>query len=112
MKSEPTNENTLLPPPKISASSLRALMTRSRWIEAGRILLSLTADGVILRGLDSTHAAWSAVGKGHRTAFLRWPLIRWFADKIYLWFAANRYKVSYWLTGQARCDSGSCARRD
>ena len=80
--------------------------------EAGRILLSLTADGRILRGLDSTHAAWSAVGKGHRTAFLRWPVIRWFADKIYLWFAANRYRVSYWLTGQARCDSGTCSRRD
>lgn len=80
--------------------------------EASRILLSITADGQTLRGLDSTHAAWSAVGKGYRTAFLRWPVIRWFADKAYLWFAANRYRVSFWLTGQARCDGGTCERRD
>lgn len=33
--------------------------------EAGRILLSLTADGQILRGLDSTHAAWSEIGRAH-----------------------------------------------
>ena len=78
--------------------------------EASRILLALTADGRLLRGLDSTHAAWSAVGLGYRTAWLRWPVIRWFADRAYLYFAANRYRISYWLTGQARCDNGSCQR--
>lgn len=78
--------------------------------EAGRMLLSLTADGRLLKGLDSTHAAWSAVGKGYRTAWLRWPLIRWFADRAYLYFAANRYRISYWLTGTARCDNGQCQR--
>lgn len=80
--------------------------------EASRILLALTADGQILRGLDSTHAAWSAVGKGYRTAFLRWPLVRWLADRCYLWFAKHRYQISYWLTGQARCQDGLCARTD
>jgi len=78
--------------------------------EASRVLLALTADGRLLRGLDSTHAAWSAVGLGYRTAWLRWPLIRWVADKIYRYFAANRYRISYWLTGQARCNNGSCQR--
>ncbi len=78
--------------------------------EASRILLALTADGRLLRGLDSTHAAWSAVGLGYRTVWLRWPVIRWFADRAYLYFAANRYRISYWLTGQARCDNGSCQR--
>lgn len=77
---------------------------------ASRVLLALTADGKVLQGLDSTHAAWSAVGLGYRTAWLRWPVVRWFADKAYLYFAANRYRISFWLTGRARCDNGQCQR--
>lgn len=75
--------------------------------EASAILLSLQPDGRLLRGLDSTHKAWSLVGKGWRTAWLRWPVIRWFADKAYLFFARNRYAISHLLTGQARCNSCS-----
>ena len=56
-----------------------------------------------LRGL--AYRAWALVGKGYLIAPLRWPVIRWFADKAYLWFARNRYKVSGWFTGQERCDS-------
>ncbi len=94
----------------IQLAESQALYPQIDFSEASRILLALTADGRLLRGLDSTHAAWSAVGLGYRTAWLRWPVIRWFADKAYLYFAANRYRISYWLTGQARCDSGSCQR--
>lgn len=94
----------------IQLAESQALYPQIDFAEASRILLALTADGRLLRGLDSTHAAWSAVGLGYRTAWLRWPVIRWFADKAYLYFAANRYRISYWLTGQARCDSGSCQR--
>jgi len=82
-------------------------------VQASQILLALTADGRLLTGLDSTHAAWSAIGKGYRTAWLRWPLVRVLADKAYRYFAANRYQVSYWLTGAARCQpgqGGSCQR--
>lgn len=94
----------------IQLAESQALYPQIDFSEASRILLALTADGRLLRGLDSTHAAWSAVGLGYRTAWLRWPVIRWFADKAYLYFAANRYRISYWLTGQARCDNGSCQR--
>ena len=73
--------------------------------EASRILLSQTMDGELLRGLDSTHAAWSLVSKGWRTAPLRWPVIRWFADRAYLFFARNRYQISGLLTGQQRCQT-------
>ncbi len=72
---------------------------------ARTILHANTADGSLLLGLDVTYRAWSLVGKGFWIAPLRWPVIRWFADKAYLWFARNRYKVSGWLTGQERCDS-------
>lgn len=94
----------------IQLAESQALYPHIDFTEASRILLALTADGRLLRGLDSTHAAWSAVGLGYRTAWLRWPVIRWFADRAYLYFAANRYRISYWLTGQARCDNGSCQR--
>ncbi len=94
----------------IQLADSQALYPQIDFGEASRILLALTADGRLLRGLDSTHAAWSAVGLGYRTAWLRWPVIRWFADRAYLYFAANRYRISYWLTGQARCDNGSCQR--
>ena len=78
--------------------------------EASSILLSQCPDGRLLRGLDSTHRAWSVVGKGWRTAWLRWPIIRWFADRAYLYFARNRYRISELLTSQARCEP--CSRGD
>lgn len=60
-------------------------------------------DGTMIVGLDVTHKAWSLVGKGWLYAPLRWPVIRYFADKFYLVFAKHRYRISYWLTGKKRC---------
>jgi len=37
-------------------------------------------------------------------------IIRWFADRAYLYFARNRYRISELLTGQARCEP--CSRGD
>jgi len=62
-------------------------------------------DGTMLNGLDATHRAWSEVGKGWLYAPLRWPIIRFFADKAYLVFARNRYKISFWLTGKKPCNT-------
>lgn len=62
-----------------------------------------TDQGEILTGLDVTHIAWQLVGKGYLTAPLRWPVLRYFTDMLYLFFAEHRYKISYWLTGKARC---------
>ena len=59
-------------------------------------------DGTVVTGLDATHAAWQAVGKGWLYAPLRWPLIRHVADYAYSLFARHRYSISYWLTGQKR----------
>ncbi|MFT6085154.1 MAG: putative DCC family thiol-disulfide oxidoreductase YuxK [Glaciecola sp.] len=65
-------------------------------------------DGTMITGLDVTHKAWSLVGVTWLYAPLRWPVIRWFADKLYLVFAKHRYKISYWLTGKKRCESNRC----
>ncbi|SHG82359.1 thiol-disulfide oxidoreductase DCC family protein [Ferrimonas marina] len=70
---------------------------------ANKVLHGVTEDGRMLLGLDVTHAAWRLVGLGWLVAPLRWPVIRPLADRAYLWFAANRYRVSRWLTGSARC---------
>lgn len=62
-------------------------------------------DGSMLIGLDVTHRAWSLVGVKWLYAPLRWPVIRFFTDKIYLVFAKHRNTISYWLTGKRRCET-------
>lgn len=72
---------------------------------ANAMLHGLDSNGQWLYGLDVTYAAWRAVGRGWMIAPLRWPIIRWFADKAYLFFARHRTRISKLLTGQERCES-------
>lgn len=58
----------------------------------------------LVTGLDVTYHAWRMVGKGWIIAPLRWPIIRWFSDRAYLWFARHRFTISEWVTGQPRCE--------
>ena len=66
------------------------------------------ANGKMLTGLDVTYTAWKQVGRGWLYAHLRWPIIRYFADYAYLFFARHRYRISYLLTGKNRCESDTC----
>ena len=66
------------------------------------------SDGRTLTGLDVTYTAWKLVGKGWLYAPLRWPVIRWFADHAYIFFARHRHQISRLLTGKSRCDTGKC----
>lgn len=77
--------------------------------EANSILHAKTSEGEVLLGLDVTHRAWQLVGLGWIVAPLRWPIFCWFSDWCYRRFANNRYRISYWLTGQSPCASGSCS---
>ena len=77
---------------------------------ANTILHALDEKGKLLLGLDVTYQAWKLVGKGWLYAPLRWAIFKPMADWCYLRFAKNRYKVSFWLTGQSRCDRNSCTR--
>ncbi|MBO6751494.1 MULTISPECIES: thiol-disulfide oxidoreductase DCC family protein [Spongiibacter] len=74
-------------------------------IAANRILHGQTNTGEMLYGLDVSCLAWKVVGKHRWMAALRWPVIRWFADIGYRWFARHRYTLSRYLTGQPRCTS-------
>lgn len=64
-------------------------------------------DGTLISGLDVTYLAWKSVGKGWVYAPLRWPLIKWFADAFYVFFARHRYTISFLLTGKKRCTTCS-----
>lgn len=66
------------------------------------------SNGQILTGLDVTYTAWKLVGKGWLYAPLRWRLLKPLADRFYLWFARHRYRISFLLTGQKRCETGYC----
>lgn len=78
--------------------------------KANTILHALDNNGQLYLGLDVTYRAWQLVGRGWLYAPLRWPLIKPVADRLYLRFANNRYRISYWLTGKSRCGSGQCSR--
>lgn len=78
--------------------------------EANRILHAITPDNQLITGLDVTYQAWALVGKGWLFKPLTWRWFRFFADPVYLWFASNRYSISAWLTGNARCESCQIGR--
>ncbi|HHF3019379.1 TPA: thiol-disulfide oxidoreductase DCC family protein [Vibrio diabolicus] len=78
--------------------------------KANTILHALNDNNELILSLDVTHRAWQLVGRGWLYAPLRWPLLKPIADWLYLRFANNRYRVSYWLTGSSRCNSGQCSR--
>ncbi|GGW91889.1 thiol-disulfide oxidoreductase DCC family protein [Alteromonas halophila] len=59
-------------------------------------------DGTMISGLDATHKAWQAVGKGWLYAPLRWRIVRPVADWCYSKFARYRYTISFLLTGKRR----------
>lgn len=63
-----------------------------------------TDKGELLTGLDANCAVWRAVDKKRWLKVLRWPVIGWFADIAYRFFAQHREMISRLLTGKARCD--------
>ncbi len=62
--------------------------------ELDRFIHARLGDGIIVKGVDATLAAWEAVGKGIWIAPLRWPLMRIVADGVYRLFARNRHTIS------------------
>lgn len=95
--------------PRLAFEDIHADDFQSRYPEidpvaADRILHARYDDGRMIYGLDVTHQAWRLVGKKRWLALLRWPVLRWFADMGYRFFARNRYGISFLLTGRRRCE--------
>tara|TARA_R110002167_G_scaffold151133_2_gene344987 strand:+ start:269 stop:679 length:411 start_codon:yes stop_codon:yes gene_type:complete len=79
-------------------------------IAADRVLHGELRDGTLVKGLDVTCMAWQLVGKGHWFAFLRWPLIRPFADFGYRFFARHRHRISGWFGRAPICEDDRCSK--
>ena len=91
----------------INRAELAQLHPDVDYSKANAYLHAKTDSGALITGLDVTYYAWKLVGRGWWLAPLRWPIIKLIADTAYLSFARNRYRISKWLTGRARCDQ-SC----
>jgi len=76
--------------------------------EAERILHGQLANGDMIYGLDVTCLAWKTVGKHRWLSILRWPVIRWFADRTYLFFARYRNTISSWFITKSK-NADECA---
>jgi predicted DCC family thiol-disulfide oxidoreductase YuxK len=74
-------------------------------LKANTFLHAENENGDMLYGLDVTCKAWALVNHHRWIKVLRWPVIRWFSNFVYRLFAKNRYTISYWLTGQRRCET-------
>ncbi|BFM50761.1 DUF393 domain-containing protein [Marinomonas sp. THO17] len=73
-------------------------------VAADKILHGQLEDGRIIKGLDVTCTAWKLVNKHRWLQALRWPVVRFFADQAYLFFARYRHPISAFVSGQPRCE--------
>ncbi len=51
-------------------------------------------DGTLLRGMEVFRRAYAAVGKRWLVAWTAWPIARPIVDRLYLWFARHRVRIS------------------
>lgn len=71
-------------------------------------------DGTLLRGMEVFRRAYGAVGKPWLLAWTAWPIARPIVDRMYLWLARHRVRISSIVArvlGEEAptCDSGRCA---
>ncbi|MFT4908636.1 MAG: putative DCC family thiol-disulfide oxidoreductase YuxK [Oleispira sp.] len=76
--------------------------------QAMATLHAQTLSGEIIYGLDVTHQAWALVGKHRWLKILRWPIVRYFADAGYTFFAKYRQPISRFLMPNTSCNGNSC----
>lgn len=71
-------------------------------VELLRNLHYRRSDGTVLSGLDANVAAWQHTRLGPLWRWLRWPLIRPVADRLYGLWAEKRYRGLYHEDGRRR----------
>jgi len=73
------------------------------------VLQAQNNAGKMIYGLDVTYQAWKTVGKYPWLKIIRLPIIRFFADAAYLFFAKRRHTISRFLMPNAQCSNGQCS---
>ena len=59
--------------------------------------------GMMIYGLDVSVQAWNLVGRMKWLQILRLPVLRFFSDLAYRFFARYRSQISFVLTGKSNC---------
>lgn len=71
-------------------------------------------DGTMLRGIEVFRRAYAAVGHRWLLAWTAWPIARPIVDRLYMWFARHRVRISAIaarVLGDTppACEDGRCA---
>lgn len=80
--------------------------------KAMNLLHGQTQYGKIIYGLDVTYQAWKTVGKHRWLVILRLPVIKFFADIGYTFFAKHRQTISRILMPKSQhiqCNDNQCS---
>lgn len=77
--------------------------------KAMNLLHGQMASGELIYGLDVTCQAWKTVGKHRWLMLLRLPIIKFFADLGYLFFARHRQFISKLLMPNSACINNQCS---
>lgn len=54
----------------------------------------VAADGTLVRGMEVFRRAYGAVGHRWLLSWTAWPIARPIVDRLYLWFARHRVRIS------------------
>ncbi len=54
----------------------------------------VAADGTLVRGMEVFRQAYAAVGQRWLLSWTAWPIVRPIVDRLYLWFARHRVRIS------------------
>lgn len=77
--------------------------------KAMNLLHAITDSGEMIYGLDVTYQAWKLVGKYPWLVVLRLPILRYFADAAYNFFAKHRQIISKILMPRSTCEGSQCS---
>ncbi|MGB2708012.1 MAG: DUF393 domain-containing protein [Pseudoalteromonas nigrifaciens] len=76
--------------------------------KAMALLHARMPSGIMIYGLDVTYQAWKTVGKYPWLKIIRLPIIRFFADCAYTFFAKYRQPISRFLMPNSQCKNNQC----
>lgn len=79
--------------------------------KAMKVLHGQLANGEMIYGLDVSCTAWAITGKYRWLKILRWPVIKFFADLGYRFFARYRSTIALILTGKKQCTACSISNK-
>lgn len=85
------------------SEAFKPYSTRINFDEANIVIHALRSDGVVLRGLDALHSAWSLAGAPWLYGITRLPGLRSLCDIIYRGFARHRMMISRWFGRDCGC---------